>query len=183
MKLFSWINEEDSTVNSKPPASRENPALDARLDELFHMSVKEAMIPRALIKALDVDVQLRRVRRLKSSKSLYFPVYKGDLDNILGWVSKQRVLELMHDQGDEAQLIQHVRPIGEIDESMPVSAVSDVFLKSASPILIVKNAQGNTSGIVTLAEFVEMLFGFEVVPTDVGASSDVTTLNQRNLDL
>lgn len=190
MKLFSWINEEEEESNltttdfglaNRP--DRQNPVLDNRLEELSQLTVREAMIPRSLIKALDADVQLRRVKRLRSSKSLYFPVYKGDLDHILGWISKNKALELMNDMGDDAHLSQHLRPIGEVNDSAPVSALADLFLKSASPILIAKNAQGATSGIVTLAEFAETLFGFELAPSEPTVTTEGASTLHRNFDL
>src|SRR3984957_18280902 len=118
MKLFHWLqdftqqNHNEDTSGGAPIA----PVLKARLAELGKMSVVDIMIPRSVILALDVDVQLRRVRRLKSSKMMYFPVYKGDLDHILGWVSKQKVLELLNEPNEEIRLIQFLRPVGEVSD-------------------------------------------------------------------
>lgn len=159
------------------------PALEARLTELESISVREAMTPRSVIKALDADVQLRRVRRLKSAKTLYFPVYKGDLDRILGWISKAKVLELMNETTEEVQLEQHVRPAGEVPETASVADLADAFLKSASPFLIVKNAQGGTAGIVPLSEFIEMLFGFELVPGEQMPPADLANTPLRSYEI
>ena len=169
MKLFSWLNdlsspsfEESSAEDSTEPSL--SPVLQERLVELEKMRVKEVMVPRALITALDADVQLRRVRRLKSAKVAHFPVYKGDLDHILGWVSKQKVLELLAENSEENQLAQYARQVGVVNEDAKVSALADLFLKTASPFLVAKNAQGTTTGMVTLAEFVELIFGFQLLP-------------------
>lgn len=161
MKLFSWLQDQHSfeSDESEPPLS---PKLQARLEELEKLSVRDVMVSRALITALDVDVQLRRVRRLKSSKFAYFPVYKGDLDHILGWASKRKVLELLSEPTEENQLLPHIRPVGTVDEGAPVSELADHFLKTASPILIVRNSHGSTTGIVLLSEFVELIFGFDL---------------------
>ncbi len=168
MKLFSWLNDlssptfnETSEEDSEPSLS---PVLQERLVELEKLRVKEVMVPRALITALDADVQLRRVRRLKSAKVAHFPVYKGDLDHVLGWVSKQKVLELLAENAEDNPLAQFVRPVGSVSEEAPVSALADLFLKNASPFLVVRNAQGSTTGLVSLAEFVELIFGFELTP-------------------
>lgn len=165
MKLFSWLStstfEEPTSEDAEPSLS---PILQERLVELEKLRVKEVMVPRALITGLDADVQLRRVRRLKSAKVAHFPVYKGDLDHILGWVSKQKVLELLAENSEENTVSQHVRPVGVVSEDSPVSALADMFLKSASPFLVAKNSQGTTTGIISLAEFVELIFGFELTP-------------------
>lgn len=174
MKLFHWLQDNKNTVNLEDGSAEEtsSPVLKARLAELEKMSVSEVMTPRAVIMALDADVQLRRVRRLKSSKTLYFPVYKGDLDHILGWVSKQKVLELLNEPTEEFQLTHFIRPVGEVSDETKVSELADIFLKTASPFLVVKNSQGSTVGIVPLAEFVELVFGFELEMPAGGANSD-----------
>lgn len=161
MKLFSWLQDPASLEadDSEPPLS---PKLQARLEELEKLSVRDVMVPRALITALDVDVQLRRVRRLKSSKFAYLPVYKGDLDHILGWVSKRKVLELLNESGEDHQLLPHVRPVGTVMEEASVSELADLFLKTASPLLIVRNSHGTTTGLILLSEFVELIFGFDL---------------------
>ncbi len=184
MNLFAWLNEEsDESSAEVPPLVRSNPVLNARLDELAHQTVREAMIPRSLVKALDVDIQLRRVRRLKSSKNLYFPVYKGDLDQILGWISKQKVMELMNEMGDDAQISQHVRPVGFVPEGLPLSGLADAFLKSHSPVLIVQGPQDTTLGVVTVADFAELLFGFELAPSETASVADGVGITPRNYDL
>jgi CBS domain containing-hemolysin-like protein len=162
MKLFHWLQDTKSENPSDENTHAIAPVLKARLDELEKMSVAEVMIPRSVIMALDVDVQLRRVRRLKSSKTIYFPVYKGDLDHILGWISKQKVLELLNEPSEDFQLTQFLRPVGQTSETTTVAELADVFLKSASPFLVVKNSQGSTVGIVPLSEFIELVFGFEM---------------------
>lgn len=164
MKLFNWIQDfthqnHDNQISEAAPIA---PVLKARLMELGKMSVADVMIPRSVVMALDVDVQLRRVRRLKSSKTMYFPVYKGDLDHILGWISKPKVLELLNEPNEEVSLTQFLRPVAEISDSTTAAELADAFLKSASPFLVVKNAQGATVGIVPLSEFIELVFGFEM---------------------
>lgn len=177
MKILSWLH--DLTANDENETEGEHPispALVGRLNELDKMSVRDVMIPRSVVMALDVDVQLRRVRRLRSSKLNYFPVYKGDLDHILGWISKLKVLELLNEPASEdVQLSQHLRPVGEVQEEATVAELADAFLKNASPFLIVKNSQGSTVGLVPLSEFVELVFGFDIgappqpVPTEPSA--------------
>lgn len=180
MKLFSWIQDladlnELPTPEATDAADPVSPVLQARMHELEKMSVREVMTPRSLILALDVDVQLRRVRRLKSAKTVYFPVYKGDLDNVIGWISKLKVLELLNEPNDEVPLQQYLRPVGVISEDASAAELADAYLKSASPFLVVKNAQGATVGLVPLSEFVELVFGFDMdivpstVPVDVAA--------------
>ena len=171
MKLLNWLTDEDS-LNSETPQDPElTPALKARLKELRKTPVTEIMVPRALIVALDLDVQLRRVRRLKSTKVAHFPVYKGDLDHILGWVSKDKVLELIHETRDEAPLLDYLRPVGQVADTATVSDLPDMFLRTQSPFLVVANGQGQTVGLVQLSDLVEAIFGFDVAAQSPSADS------------
>jgi CBS domain containing-hemolysin-like protein len=185
MKLFNWLQETDGEGDPSAESSDDkplSPLLQSRLQELRKMSVKEAMIPRALVTALDADVQLRRVRRLKSAKVIYFPVYKGDLDHILGWIPKSKVLELMSNEpNEEVRLADHVKSVGVVPETATVADLADAFLKEASPFLVVKNDQDATVGIVPLGEFVELVFGFELTPAAQNSASDITVLRGYEL--
>lgn len=188
MKLFSWLNEEESPEkNTQEDGAEEEPSLspilEARLAELETVNVTNVMIPRTVIQALDVDVQLRRVRRLKSAKVVHFPVYKGDLDHILGWVSKAKVLELLNEPAEDLNLEKYVRPVGAVNEEATVNELADIFLKAASPFLVVKNAQGSTTGIVMLADFVELIFGFELSPPQTSPAVETPAPRLNSFEL
>lgn len=184
MKLLSWI----TSINSDPQTTPEEakaaaPVLIQRLEELKDTAVKTVMIPRALVVALDADVQLKRVRRLKSARVPYFPVYQGDLDHILGWIPKQRVLEMLNEPSEEVRLAENVRVAGQVEENTPVSQLADVFLATQSPFLVVKNAQGNTTGIMPLSEFVELVFGFEMALPAQATSAEATAPLLRSYEI
>lgn len=163
MKLLSWLQEpHESTENQNSNEPSLSPLLRARLEELREVPLKNLMVPRALITALDADVQLRRVRRLKSAKVTHFPVYRGDLDQILGWIPKSRVLELLNLVPEDVRLSDHLRPVGVVQENIKIDRLADEFLRSQSPVLVVVNPAGATVGIVPLAAFVELVFGFDL---------------------
>ena len=175
MKLFEWLSEDE---DGEPPSS---PLLTNKLKSLGAMPVKRIMIPRALIVALDADVHPRRVRRLKSLKATYLAVYRGDLDHILGWIPKSRVLELIQDPNAEVELSQHVQSVGFIIEDMPTSVVADAFLKFKCPFLVARNDAGQTTGLVTLADYVENVFGFPMGETASPPAPTVTPLRDYEL--
>jgi CBS domain containing-hemolysin-like protein len=163
MKLLNWLNDVDTPEIVEEQQGSLNPVLRQKLEELSHVPVTKVMIPRPLIQGLDADIQLRRVKRLKSSKIRYFPVYKGDLDRILGWIEKSKVVELLNNDGrDDTKLENHLQSIAKIPDTATVNMLADVFLHSKSPIIVVTNEAGQTVGLMTLVYFVELLFGFEL---------------------
>lgn len=172
MKLLNWLADQDEPDSFIENSSEVAPVLRGRLNELMAISVIEIMIPRPLITALDADVQLRRVRRLKSAKVSHFPVFKGDLDRIIGWVEKSKVLDLLNDpKGEEQKLENHVQPIPRISETAKVPHLADLFIQGQSPFVIVENGQGQTVGLVTLEEFVARVFGIDLRPQQMPATA------------
>lgn len=153
MKLLDWLNDDDED----PPSS---PLLNEKLKTLEDLPVRDVMVPRSLITALDADVQLRRVRRLKTLKLPHLLVYRGDLDAVLGWIPKARALELLIDPNEDVQLSDHVHPVGAVDQDAPAARLADWFLKAHSPLLVVRNQANQTVGMVTLDAMVELVFGF-----------------------
>lgn len=159
MGILTWLQDlKQSTLETEESEPPQGQDLKAQLEQLGHVSMDKMMVPRALVTALDVDVQLRRFRRLKSSKVNYFPVYKGDLDNILGWISKERLLQL-RERGEDIQVIQHVQPVPSVQETSSAPELAETFLASGAPLVVVKNSLGGTAGIVWRAEFLELLSG------------------------
>lgn len=173
MKLLNWLADQNSPNSFVENSELEvAPLLRKKLEELLAISVIEIMIPRPLITALDADVQLRRVKRLKSSKVNYFPVYKGDLDRVLGWIEKSKVIELLNDPKEDQKIENFVQSIPTLSEAAKVPELADLFIQSQSPFVIVVNAQNQTVGLVTLEEFVARVFGFDLRPPS--ASTSVT---------
>ena len=181
MKLFNWLESSPTEAiedGAEPPLA---PALRGRLKELEQISVKDAMIPRPLVTALDADVQLRRVKRLKSAKVAYFPVFRGDLDHILGWIAKPRVLELLNVPSEDVTLSDHVAAVGVVPESATLAQLPDAFLRAGSPFLVVHNEHGLTTGIFTLTEMVEQIFGFELEAPAPTGGADISLLRGYEL--
>jgi len=174
MKLLNWLNEPNSADFVESSEKEPAPILRQRLEELSTVPVTKVMVPRPLITALDADVQLRRVKRLKSSKVRYFPVYKGDLDQVLGWIEKTKVIEIMNEGREDAHLENHLQPVAKVSENSMVNGLADVFLKAKSPIAFVTNESGQTVGMITLPDFVELLFGFDVEGSNLNAASEST---------
>ncbi len=185
MKLPLWLQALKSNNPVLPDESDSclSPGLQVRLYELKDKTAKDIMVPRALVAALDADVQLRRVKRLKSSKQQFFPVYKGDLDHILGWIPKAKVLDLLNDPAEDSKLAFHVQPAGYIEETVSVADLADFFLKSGGPFLVVRSPDGLTSGIVMLADFVDLIFGLEVGPAVSANSIELPAPLLRNYEL
>lgn len=132
--------------------------------ELSLTRVKEIMIPRIDIVAIDKDMSLPEVlERLRSSGHSRLPVYEESIDNIVGLFYAKDVLEHLvanHGSEDGAFNVQdYLRPPYFVPESKNVSDMLSEFQKDRIHMAIVVGEFGGTSGLITLEDIIEEVFG------------------------
>ena len=122
--------------------------------EFRQVKVKECMIPRTEIAAIDVQSTREELLGLfQSTKLSRLLVMDGDLDNILGYVHHQQMLK----QPKSIERI--VLDIPYVPEVMRIQEVMNLFIKEQVNIACVVDEFGGTAGIITLEDIVEEIFG------------------------
>lgn len=151
-------------IGGKEGAVRE--AERAMLQNVFELRdrrVHEVMIPRNQIVALEQEQSVREfLDQFAESKHARFPVYKGDLDNIVGFLPVKDILLWMARSPDLLD-----KPVKEIMRTPPLvvpetKLVSELFAEMRSrqvQMAIVLDEYGGTAGLVTLEELVEEIVG------------------------
>ncbi len=120
------------------------------------------MIPRqegvGLPAAATIADLLRTFRQAPHSR---FPVYEGDLDNIVGVVSVKDVLYLLaEDQAAwERPLRELARPALFVPATKPIGDLFAEMRERKVQMAIVLDEYGGTAGLVTLEELVEEIVG------------------------
>jgi putative hemolysin len=118
--------------------------------------VGELMQPRSEVLAIDADLPAEQIRKLiQSAGYSRFPVYRDDLDHILGIVHARDVLL----QGDQINLKGIVRQPLYVPESQLISTTLHAFQSTHNHMAIVVNEYGGTEGLVTLEDVLEQLVG------------------------
>lgn len=126
-----------------------------RIDDL---DAGDIMVHRLDVKWLDLDTpQDKLFATIASLHHTRIPVCRGDIDEVVGILYMQDVLRTVgkSDLNIEALL----RPVEAIPENLPLSRIINRMRESRSQILIVRDEYGGTSGIVTLEDVVEEVFG------------------------
>ena len=122
--------------------------------EFRQVKVKECMIPRTEIAALDVHSTVEELLDLfQETKLSRLLVTGGDLDNVLGYVHHQQMLK--HPKKVEKMVLD----IPFVPEVMRIQEVMNRFIKDRISIACVVDEFGGTAGIITLEDIVEELFG------------------------
>jgi CBS domain containing-hemolysin-like protein len=117
--------------------------------------VRDCMIPRTEICAVDMeDCSLEQLMQMfvESGKSKII-VYKDDIDHIIGYIHSS---ELFH---KPERWQDHVRTLPFVPETMAAQKLMRTFLQQKKSIGVVVDEFGGTSGIVSLEDLVEEIFG------------------------
>ena len=140
--------------------------LDAKerqmLSNLFRASTKRAediAVPRNRVVAADVDEPLAQVlRRVADSAYTRVPVFKDDIDHIIGFVHLRDLFNL-YQSDRKAALRTIMRPVPFVPETLPIVEVWTRLNQVQSYLAIVFDEYGGTSGLITREDMIEELFG------------------------
>jgi len=122
--------------------------------------VREVMTPRPDIVAIPADATLTELRALfREQEYSRIPVFKENLDNILGIVFvKDLVLLTDSDSGGES-IAGLVRPAVFVPETKRVPELLKEFQRRQVQMAIVVDEYGGTAGLVTLEDLLEEIVG------------------------
>ena len=126
-----------------------------RLDELM---AKDVMVHRLDMQCLPHDADRQELsRRIQDISHARIPIFEGDLDTIIGVVYIQDLIKVW--DHPEFSLDQCIKPATFVPESLNLDRALATMRERRSQILIVQDEYGGTSGLLTLEDLVEELFG------------------------
>lgn len=140
-------------VLDRPQAELVTRAL--KIDQLM---AKDIMVHRLDIKWLDIQLSTKDLmEKLKGIPFGRIPVCKSDIDEVLGIAYLHDVVKNM-DRRD-FKLEQILRPAISIPENLAIDRIVARMREAKTQILIVADEYGGTSGLITLEDVVEEVFG------------------------
>ncbi|MEQ1869378.1 MAG: hemolysin family protein, partial [Vicinamibacterales bacterium] len=121
--------------------------------------VREIMTPRPDIVAIGEDATVADLRALfREQEYSRFPVFKGGLDNIVGFVFVKDLVGL-DSRNDTRLLSTMLRPAVIVPESKRVPELLKQFQRQQTQIAIVVDEYGGTAGLVTIEDMLEEIVG------------------------
>lgn len=149
-------------------ASTQGGTVEVDESEMLHavfdfgdLVVRQVMIPRTEMVAVEADTPLEEIIRL-ISESTYtkFPVYEDSLDQVIGIVHIKDLLNLMQSPDCKDCVARNVarEPLF-APETLPVSALLRLFRDNRQHIAIVLDEYGGTAGLITLEDLLEEIVG------------------------
>ncbi|WP_083265013.1 hemolysin family protein [Urechidicola croceus] len=152
-ELESYISEQLEKTDDNHEVDSEIQIFQNAL-EFNDVKAREVMIPRTEILAVDIRESINNTRNLfiETGYSKII-VYKNSLDDILGYVHAFEMFK------KPKSLRSILMPVEFIPESMMINDVLNVLTKKKKSITIVLDEYGGTSGMMTVEDIVEELFG------------------------
>ncbi len=152
VELSNYISEQLETTNDEEMDS-EIQIFQNALD--FHdVKAREAMIPRTEIVAIELHESLKSLKDLFIETGLSkIMVYKDSLDDIIGYV---HVFDLFKKPKSIRSIL---LPIVIVPETMMINDIMNELTKKRKSVAIVLDEYGGTSGLITVEDIVEELFG------------------------
>lgn len=116
--------------------------------------VRDCMVPRTEICAVEKSSSLSDLKNIfiESGKSKIL-VYDNDIDHIIGYIHS---LELFRNPNDWHN---HIRTMPFVPETMSARKMMQTFLQQKKSLGVVIDEFGGTSGIISLEDIVEEIFG------------------------
>ena len=122
--------------------------------------VREVMTPRPRIVAMSADSTLEQLRQLVISEQYSrIPVYEQNIDQIVGFVHVRDMFELEESERERRTVRELMRPVMTVPETKPVNALMRQMQQENSHMVIVVNEYGNTAGLATMEDLLEVIIG------------------------
>ena len=167
LKSFFKVNSDESSISfSKIELENyiENEKSDKNLDseieifqnalELSEIKARDIMVPRAEIIALEDSTKIQKVKDLFIETGLSkIPIYKDSIDDIVGYIHSFDFLK------KPLNIKEFILPVVFVPEPMLVNDVLEKLTLQRKSIAVVIDEYGGTSGIITVEDIVEELFG------------------------
>jgi len=124
------------------------------------------MIPRAEIVWLDVAATAQDVLRIISDEEhSRYPVCRGGLEDVLGVVSAQSLLQQVM-QGSDVSLQDKLQPSVFVPETLSGMELLEHFRASSAQLVFVVDEYGEVQGMITVRDVLEAITGEFTTPTD-----------------
>lgn len=150
-----------------------------RAFELNDKVAKDIMTDRTRLKVLNSTDTIKSALEmyLKDGYSRFPVVRDNDKDDVVGYVYAYDIVQ--QDQIDpNVPVTRIIRTIITVPESMPIQDILHLMIKKHTPIVLVVDEYGGTSGIVTDKDIYEELFGS--VKDEIDDVSDDYIIKDKN---
>lgn len=153
VELGNYIEEQLESTKDMDNVDAEIQIFQNALD-FSEVKAREAMVPRTEIVAIESATSPAEIKKIFTSSGLSkIPVFDESIDDIKGYV---HVFEMFKNPSNLSKIL---LPVAFVPETMKISEVLKILTKQRKSIAVVLDEYGGTSGIITVEDIIEELFG------------------------
>ena len=122
--------------------------------DFSNVRLRDCIVPRTEIVACDTSATMEELRSKFIETGLSkILVYNENIDNIIGYIHSSELFKNPEDW------TQHIRSVSIVPETMAANKLMKLLMQEKKSLAVVVDEFGGTSGIVTLEDLVEEIFG------------------------
>ncbi|MDB2385480.1 CBS domain-containing protein, partial [Polaribacter sp.] len=152
-ELGNYISEQLETGNEDDEMDSEIQIFQNAL-EFHNVKAREIMVPRTEIVAVEIEENVGNLKKMFIETGLSkVMVYRSSLDDVIGYVNAFELFK-------KPKTIKSILlPLEIVPESMMINDILNTLMKKRKSVAIVVDEYGGTSGMITVEDIVEELFG------------------------
>ncbi len=163
-KLLKFKDKEELSLEDLSKAIEISENFDEKemltgIVQMEKSDVKKIMVPRVDVTAIAYNSSFAKVKQtIRETGFSRYPVYKDNLDNIVGILVAKDLIRFI-DKDDDFHWQKYLREPFFIPESKKIDDLLEDFQRLKTHIAIVTDEYGGFSGIITLEDVLEEIFG------------------------
>ncbi len=151
--LQHFVQDVNERMEEEGDLGNEIQILQNALD-FSKIKARDCMVPRMEIEAIDVEESIENLlAKFVETRLSKLLLYRDSVDNIIGYVHSYELFK------KPATITQILRPISFVPEAIPGKELLELFTKKSQSIAVVVDEYGGTSGVVTIEDVIEQIFG------------------------
>ena len=153
IELGNYISEEMESIGKEDDVDSEILIFKNAL-EFAEVKAREVMVPRTEIIAVELYEDTKTLTKIFTETGFTkILVYKNNIDNIIGYIHS-------FDLFKKPKTIRSIiHPIEFVPETMLINKTLDILIKKRKSIAVIIDEYGGTSGMMTVEDIIEELFG------------------------
>ena len=139
--------------------------------DFSNIKIRDCIVPRTEVVAVDLTTSLDELKsRFIESGISKIIVYDGNIDNVVGYIHSSEMFRA------PTNWHENVKQVPIVPETMSANKLMKLFMQQKKTIAVVVDEFGGTSGIVSLEDLVEEIFG------DIEDEHDNTSYISKQID-
>ncbi len=151
--LNRFVEEVNEELSENEEVENEIKIFQNALD-FSNVKIRECLIPRTEIEAIEVNQTIDELKKkfIETGYSRIL-IYEDNIDNIIGYIHQSELFK------NPQNIRDHISPLIIAPETMSAKKLLDKFIREHKSIALVVDEFGGTSGIVSLEDVMEEIFG------------------------